>query len=119
VSSTPRWCARCSARSSPGLRYAAALFGPGSEVLAFDTERPTDHDWGPRLQVFLGADDAERHAGPVTEMLAERLPSIFRSYPVAFEVTREPGGGPRHRVEVTALGGWLARAARGLTRGPT
>ena len=53
-------------------------------MLAFDTERPTDHDWGPRLQVFLGADDAERHAGPVTEMLAERLPSIFRSYPVAF-----------------------------------
>ncbi len=44
----------------PGLRYAAALLGPGSEVLGFDTERSTDHDWGPRLQVFLGADDAER-----------------------------------------------------------
>jgi hypothetical protein len=51
----------------PGLRYAAALLGPGSEVLCFDTERSTDHDWGPRLQVFLGADDAERHAGPVTD----------------------------------------------------
>ena len=77
----------------PGLRYAAALLGPGSEVLGFDTERSTDHDWGPRLQVFLGADDAERYAGPVTEMLAERLPSVFRGYPVAFR--RPPGRGRR------------------------
>ena len=92
----------------PRLRYAAALLGPGSEVLGFDTERSTDHDWGPRLQVFLGTDDAERLAGPVTEMLAERLPAVFRGYPVAFDATREPDGGARHRVEVTALGGWLA-----------
>ena len=74
ASSTPRRCARCLTKEFPRLRYAAALLGPGSEVLGFDTERSTDHDWGPRLQVFLGADEAERHAGPVTEMLAERLP---------------------------------------------
>ena len=91
----------------PGLRYAAALLGPGSEVLGFDTERSTDHDWGPRLQVFLGADDAERHAGPVTDMLAERLPSVFRGYPVAFRVPREAGGGTMHRVRVTGLGASL------------
>jgi hypothetical protein len=33
--------------------HTAARIGPGSEVLGFDTERSTDHDWGPRLQVFL------------------------------------------------------------------
>ena len=33
--------------------YAAALLGPGSEVLGFDSARSADHDWGPRLQVFL------------------------------------------------------------------
>ncbi len=91
----------------PRLRYAAALLGPGSEVLGFDTERSTDHDWGPRLQVFLGAEDAERHAGPVAEILAGRLPSVFRGYPVAFRVSRDAGGGAMHRVRVTGLGAWL------------
>jgi Domain of unknown function (DUF4037) len=91
----------------PGLRYAAALLGRGSEVLGFDTERSTDHDWGPRLQVFLGTDDAERDAGPISAMLAERLPPVFRGYPVAFEVTREPGRPARHQVQVGGLGGWL------------
>ena len=93
----------------PGLRYAAALLGPGSEVLGFDTERSTDHDWGPRLCLFLGDEDAERLAGPVGEMLAGRLPAAFRGYPVACGVTRDPASGTRHRVEVFGLGGWLTR----------
>ena len=91
----------------PGLRYAAALLGPGSEVLGFDTERSTDHDWGPRLQVFLRAEDAEQHAEPIRAMLARRLPAVFRGYPVAFAATREPDGVARHRVEVIGLAPWL------------
>lgn len=91
----------------PQLPYAAALLGPGSEVLGFDTQRSADHDWGPRLQVFLGDGDAADYAPPVGAMLASRLPASFRGYPVAFAVTREPGGAARHRVEVTGLGAWL------------
>lgn len=91
----------------PALRYAAALLGPGSEVLGFDTERSTDHDWGPRLLVLLSARDAERLGGAVDEMLAARLPARFGGYPVAFQVTRDPAGGARHRVEVTGLDDWL------------
>jgi hypothetical protein len=91
----------------PGLPYAAALLGPGSEVLGFDSLRSTDHDWGPRLQVFLGDSDAARYAAPVTAMLAARLPAAFHGYPVAFALTKEPGGAARHRVEVTGLGAWL------------
>jgi hypothetical protein len=83
----------------------AALLGPGSEVLGFDTQRSTDHDWGPWLQIFLddagaGAGDADAgagDAGPVTAMLDRRLPAAYRGYPVAFPVTREPDGVARHR----------------------
>ena len=92
----------------PALRYAAALLGPGSEVLGFDTGRSTDHDWGPRLQVFLGDADAGPHASSIAAMLDRRLPADFRGYPVAFPVTREPDGVARHRVQVTGLGSWLS-----------
>jgi hypothetical protein len=36
-----------------GEPYSAALLGPGSEVLGFDTARSADHDWTARLQLFL------------------------------------------------------------------
>ena len=90
----------------PQVPYAAALLGPGSEVAGFDSQRSTDHDWGPRLQIFLTGSDAAQ-AGAITAMLASGLPSSFRGYPVAFPVTREPGGTARHRVEVADLGSWL------------
>ena len=90
----------------PTMPYAAALVGPGSEVIGFDTQRSVDHDWGPRLQVFLTGRDAAQ-AGAVTAVLASRLPSSFRGYPVAFPVTGEPAGTARHRVEVAGLGAWL------------
>jgi hypothetical protein len=91
----------------PRLEYAAALLGPGSDVAGYDTERSTDHDWGPRLQVYLADGDAERHAASLSAMLADRLPGEFRGYPVRFPVTREPDGTARHRVEVSGLGAWL------------
>ncbi|MGW3331822.1 DUF4037 domain-containing protein [Streptomyces rubiginosohelvolus] len=47
----------------PGLRYAAARVGPGSEVLGFDTARSADHEWGPRLDLFLRPADGDAHGG--------------------------------------------------------
>jgi hypothetical protein len=90
----------------PQERYAAALLGRGSEVAGFDSQRSADHDWGPRVQVFL-TDSEAGQAEAVTAMLARRLPESFRGYPVAFPVTGEPGGPARHRVEVTGLDAWL------------
>jgi len=88
----------------PRLPYAAALLGAGSEVLGYDTERSTDHDWGPRLLILLSGGGPDE----VTAMLARRLPPVFRGYPTAFPVTREPGGQARHRVEVADVATWLA-----------
>jgi hypothetical protein len=96
------------AEKFPGLEHAAALIGPGSDVSGYDSERSTDHDWGPRLQVFLSdASSGSTTGDRVTAMLAGRLPGEFRGYPVRFPVTREPDGVARHRVEVAGLGGWL------------
>jgi hypothetical protein len=85
----------------PQVPYAASLIGPGSEVAGFDTQRCVDHNWGPRLQVFLRDSDAARYTAAITATLAGGLPESFRGYPVAFPATWEPGGTARHRVEVT------------------
>ena len=68
----------------PELRYAAALIGPGSDVLGYDSERSTDHGWGPRLLLFL-ADDAHRSlAKSISERLSARLPASFRGFSTSF-----------------------------------
>ncbi len=46
------------AQRFPGLAYSAALLGAGSEVFGYDTPMSTDHDWGPRVLLFLPEDDA-------------------------------------------------------------
>lgn len=91
----------------PGLRYSAALLGPGSEVLGFDSERSTDHDWGPRLHLFLAAGTPQRDADQITSVLDRGLPASFRGYPVRFALSGEPPAAARHQVRAAALDAWL------------
>ncbi|WP_051570956.1 hypothetical protein [Cryptosporangium arvum] len=65
----------------PATPLAAALLGAGSEVLGFDTARSTDHDWGPRLQLFLAEDDRAALGADISAMLSERLPKEVLGYP--------------------------------------
>ncbi|MGI5239533.1 DUF4037 domain-containing protein [Dactylosporangium sp. CA-139066] len=100
----------------PGLRHAAARVGPGSEVLGFDGERSVDHDWGPRLELFLSPTDAQQHGAAIDALLSQRLPKRFRGWPTHFE---PPGARVRsmaytdgpvaHRVVVTDVGTWSQR----------
>jgi hypothetical protein len=62
------------ARHWPRLAYSAALLGPGSEVLGFDTPQSMDHHWGPRLQLFLSEADLAAHGPQIEAMLARELP---------------------------------------------
>jgi hypothetical protein len=94
------------AETYPGLAYSAALLGWGSEVLGFDSPRSTDHNWGPRLHVFLGS-DTDGVPGDIVAMFARRLPAAFRGYPTVFPSTQDPGGTARHWVQVTDLQTWL------------
>ncbi|WP_250037690.1 DUF4037 domain-containing protein [Paractinoplanes maris] len=62
------------------LPHAAARLGPGSDVLGFDTPRSTDHDWGPRLELF-----AEDDTGELGDRLSRLLPRRFRGWSTHFE----------------------------------
>ena len=100
----------------PGLRYSAALIGPGSEVLGFDTEMSADHHWGPRVMLFLGEDDLRAFSESLYVTLAERLPLTFGGYPTNFSPPVEANGvrllqaverGPvAHRVETFSVTGF-------------
>jgi Domain of unknown function (DUF4037) len=96
------------------LPHAAALIGPGSEILGFDTERSTDHDWGPRVLLFLRPADRAAHGDRLDDLLGRRLPATFAGYPTNFAPpgsrtqSMAPTSGPvRHRVVVTDPGLWL------------
>ncbi|HET9171491.1 MAG TPA: DUF4037 domain-containing protein [Actinospica sp.] len=86
--------------------YSAALLGWGSDVQGFDTERSTDHAWGPRLQVFLVGEDHHGHAAGLTAILERELPETFRGYPVRFAFPE--GTSPRHWVHVLNLWDFFA-----------
>lgn len=105
-------------RRFPELLHAAALLGTGSEVLGFDTEMSTDHDWGPSVVLFLR--EADIHlAGTISEVMAEYLPRRFYGYPThsAYApdepntlIMAEQDDGPiRHRVFVTSTRRFVLR----------
>ena len=67
-----------------GLRYSAALIGYGSDVLGFDTPISTDHEWGPRLLLFLSEADYEKYKVEIDDTLSKKLPYIFRGFSTNF-----------------------------------
>jgi hypothetical protein len=58
----------------PGVQHSAALLGRGSEVLGFDDEMSTDHDWKARVLLFLREDDHARLGDAIREALSSQLP---------------------------------------------
>jgi hypothetical protein len=87
--------------------HRAARIGPGSDVLGYDTARSTDHDWGPRVDLF----DVDPE---VSEELRHRLPKTFRGWPTHFvppgarvRSMAETDGPVDHYVTVTDLNTWL------------
>jgi hypothetical protein len=92
----------------PRDAYAAGFMGKGSDVLGYDTERSTDHDWGPRFQVFLPDDRFDRQSRLLDEELGKRLPADFKGYPVGAVESEEASARP-HRVQIETVRGFLGR----------
>jgi hypothetical protein len=92
-------------RAVPGLRYAAARLGSGSDVLGLDDAMSRDHDWGCRLTLLVDEDTSDQ-VERISRMLEERLPERFGDFPVRFPVTGDSS--VTHRVQVATVADFTA-----------
>jgi hypothetical protein len=76
------------AHKVPDLAYAAATSGMCSEILGLDDRVSMDHEWGPRLTLFLAGEDHERYAAELVTALRESLPDRFHGLDMMW---RKPG----------------------------
>jgi hypothetical protein len=83
-------------RVVPATRHAAALIGYGSDVLGFDTLMSIDHNWGPRLQVFLDPADYACLAPDLNALLRRDLPPSFMGYAVHYSLPDLADNGTQH-----------------------
>jgi hypothetical protein len=92
----------------PDLKYSIGLLGHGSEVLGYDTELSTDHDWGPRLIMFLDESDYKQK-DDIDNVLSTKLPDEFLGFSVSpdkISDTREEETAQishEHRIEITTI----------------
>jgi hypothetical protein len=75
-------------RRFPDLRYAAATLGMCSEVLGLDDEISMDHEWGPRVGIYLSETDHTRYASDMMPVFQELLPTKFKGFDMMW---RKPG----------------------------
>jgi hypothetical protein len=96
----------------PGLQYSASLIGYGSDVLGYDNPISMDHNWGPRMQIFLRDEDYEEYKGKIDELLKWKLPLTYRDFPTNFtdpRFDRTQAMAPtdtypvRHLIEISTL----------------
>jgi hypothetical protein len=93
----------------PRLKYSAGIIGEGSDVLGFDTKQSTDHDWGPRTQLFISEKDSKKRS-EISDYLANNFPLSFLGYSTNYAISSEsgsrvlskqkPGQPINHRVEI-------------------
>lgn len=96
----------------PNLKYSASLIGYGSDVLGYDNATSMDHNWGPRMQIFVGHADAGRIEA-IKAYLRAHLPGEFMGFPTHFSpkgpdgtqhMQAHTGGEVNHLIEVYELG---------------
>jgi hypothetical protein len=68
----------------PDITYSAGRLLVGSDVLGFDDQRSTDHDWGPRVDLFFTTEDYKTVGDQIYDFLANRLPFTYKGYSTHF-----------------------------------
>ncbi|MDR3642456.1 MAG: DUF4037 domain-containing protein [Candidatus Doudnabacteria bacterium] len=82
------------------LKYSAALFGWGSEVLGYDTEISRDHHWGPRVFIFLSEKDYPKLKDKIHKAIANNLPYDFMGYSTNY--SKPAPNGVRRAIKITS-----------------
>jgi len=94
----------------PDLRYSAALIGWGSEVLGYDDIQSTDHNWGPRFQLFFDKQHRQKYHKSILDVLNDHLPSEFCGYPTAFPIVANDVTGPlKYNIDVETISDFFSR----------
>lgn len=100
----------------PTLCYSASLIGYGSDVLGYDNATSMDHNWGPRMQIFVGKGDVER-IEEIKAYLRAHLPGEFLGFSTHFSQKGPDGtqhmekytdGEVNHLIEVYSLEDYFA-----------
>lgn len=83
------------ARVAPDLSHSAALIGYGSELLGFDDETSRDHNWGPRVHIYLRQSDFAAHASRLLADFIAVVPDTFLGEPAGWRSRpHPPASGP-------------------------
>jgi hypothetical protein len=103
-------------RTAPGLEHAAALVGYGSELLGFDDELSRDHNWGPRVHLFVERDVFAQRAAQLVADFSRVMPSEFLGEPIGWRNRPHPAasgdeaaGAIGHGLEIHTLEATLER----------
>ncbi|TBF87916.1 DUF4037 domain-containing protein [Rhizobium leguminosarum] len=102
---------------APGVAYAAARIGLGSEVLGYDDEMSPDHDYGPCVQIFLREDAFPSRVTDIMRILDPNLPARFAGWAVRYPTNVCPPAddarqgmlGSAHGVEFYTVPTWSDR----------
>jgi hypothetical protein len=108
------------ARQFPGLSYSAGLIGAGSDVVGYDTARSMDHDWGPRLTIWLTDEAFDTHHDELSTALARSLPGTYQGFPTSvgrhadgtLHMAHEESDEPRqHFITISTVRRWFGGIA--------
>jgi hypothetical protein len=101
-------------RVAPDLQHSAALIGYGSELLGFDDETSRDHNWGPRVHIYLSEGDFAAHASRLLADFATVMPETFHGEPAGWRSRPHPAangpdalGAMEHGLEFHTVEGRL------------
>jgi hypothetical protein len=100
------------------LDYSTALIGYGSDALGYDTAISIDHEWAPRLLLFLNESTYATRANEISERLSAALPTVLRGYSTGFSARDTEGvrlmepatpGAVRHHIDFHTVRGFFSR----------